>query len=261
MIGASIAGRGPAARVTMLAALALLLVPGSALAGKVTIESDGVPRYSEAAGGEDNAVVIGETAGPNAGLKTVIIKDKVPVEFGDGCSRLSEFSASCNVPVGMSFVRTNLGADADSLDPSSINVPVTTAFSFEGGVSGDRAFGTAHRDVLQGMDGNDELHGGAGDDVLEGGDHADQLLGDGGGDELLGGEGDDELRGSAGGDSLVGGPGRDTFSGGSDNDTLNADDGAGGDIVNCGGTPGTDTDKAIANLGDAVSNCEIVTIV
>jgi hypothetical protein len=261
MIGASIAGRGHAARVALFAALALLLVPASALAGEARVEPGGIPRYVEAPGGEDNAVVIGELPGPSPALKSIVFKDKVPVTAGVGCTTLGTFSALCNIPATVSILRTNLGADADSLDPSSINVPTTTRFSFEGGVSGDRAFGTVNRDVLQGMDGNDELHGAGGDDVLEGGNGDDELFGDGGADELTGGADADELHGSGGADTLVGGPGPDTLSGGSDNDTLDAVDGAGGDIVNCGGALGTDTDKATVDPGDAVSNCEIVTTI
>jgi hypothetical protein len=250
MIGASIARRGHAVRVSLFAALALLVVPASALAGEVHVEGGGIPRYSEAVGGEDNAVVIGETPIPNSPFKTVIFKDKVPVTAGPGCSTLSTFSAACNIPVATSIVRTNLGADADSLDPSSVNVPSTTRFSFEGGVSGDRAFGTVNRDVLQGMDGNDQLHGAAGNDVLEGGQGSDQVFGDAGTDELAGGEGDDQLHG---------GPGRDTLAGGLGDDTISADDdGAGGDVVDCG--DGLD-DVARINLGDSVTNCETVTTV
>ena len=259
MIGASTPRRGHAVRVALFAALALLAVPASALAGEVNIESGGIPRYTEAAGGEDNAVVIGEFPGPSPQLKTVVFKDKVPVIAGFGCTTLGEFSATCNIPVATSILRVNLGADADSVEPSSLNPPTTTKISFEGGVSGDRAFGTGNRDVLQGMDGNDELHGAAGNDVLEGGNDKNQLFGDGGDDELAGGEGVDQLHGGAGEDTLVGGPGGDTLSGGSDDDTLYANDGEGGDVVNCGGAPGTDTDTAIVDRGDAVSNCEIVT--
>jgi hypothetical protein len=240
----------------MFAALALLAVPASALAGEVKIESGGIPRYTEAAGGEDNAVVIGELPGPSPQLKTVVFKDKVPVTAGFGCTTLGEFSATCNIPVTTSILRVNLGSAADSVEPSSINPPTTTRISFEGGVSGDRAFGTVNRDVLQGMDGNDELHGAGGDDVLEGGIGLDELFGDGGNDELSGGEGEDQLHGSGGHDTLDGGPGGDTLSGGSDDDMINAVDGAGGDFIDCGGGL---KDEVRFDRGDTRTNCEIET--
>jgi hypothetical protein len=255
MTGASNAGRGHVARVALFAALALLLVPASALAGEARVESGGIPRYVEAPGGEDNAVVIGELPGPSPALKTIVFKDKVPVTPGPGCTALSTFSALCNIPATTSILRTNLGAEADSLDPSSINVPTTTRFSFEGGVSGDRAFGTVNRDVLQGMDGNDELHGANGDDVLEGGNGVDELFGDGGRDELTGGADHDELHGSGGADNLDGGPGDDTLSGGSDDDTINSIDGE-HDTVDCGGGF---HDEVTADGGDTLTNCEIET--
>lgn len=57
-------------------------------------------------------------------------------------------------------------------------------------------------------------------------------------DVLVGGHGNDKIYGKAGQDQLYGDPGKDTLVGGEGDDLLNAIDGQGGDIVDCG--PGID---------------------
>jgi hypothetical protein len=71
-----------------------------------------------------------------------------------------------------------------------------------------------NREIIMGLDGNDDLHGGNGKDCLVGGDGNDVLHGDPGKDILLGGDGDDTLYGSNSPDLLDGGPGNDLCIGG-----------------------------------------------
>ena len=75
--------------------------------------------------------------------------------------------------------------------------------------------GTADKDTLSGLGGNDSLFGRAGDDLLRGGDGNDRLVGEMGLDLLYGGNGNDTLDGwgrgllygEAGNDNLIWNPG------------------------------------------------------
>ncbi|GAB3471562.1 hypothetical protein GCM10011496_32060 [Polaromonas eurypsychrophila] len=67
---------------------------------------------------------------------------------------------------------------------------------------GDRLYGGAGNEIVDGKAGNDYLEGGAGNDTLKGGE---------GQDTLLGGTGDDILDGGKDGDILKGGQGTDTY--------------------------------------------------
>lgn len=106
------------------------------------------------------------------------------------------------------------------------------------------------------------ISGGAGDDVLYGGNGADVIHGNDGNDHIYGRGGADHLYGDDGRDYLNGGAGHDSMYGGAGNDVIDANDGAGGDVVD-GGTnsspmstaPG---DVATVNAGDIVTNVEIV---
>lgn len=219
---------------TVFTALGLLLAasPGTALAGTASVGADGIALY-EAAAGEDNYLRVQERPVPGTPtLKAVVFSDRGRINLGSGCYRIenSVRVAGCNVAAGVRLVRASLRDLSDHIRPDSINAPITTRFSADGGANNDHLIGTSQRDVLDGNDGQDRLTGNNGNDYLEGA------------------SGDDLLEGGAGPDQLFGA---------SDNDTVNADDNTGGDSVDCG--PGNDS--ATVNLGDSVTNCETVTTV
>ncbi|WP_119681939.1 calcium-binding protein [Indioceanicola profundi] len=109
------------------------------------------------------------------------------------------------------------------------------------GQDGNDTFqGTAERDFLIGMAGDDHLAGGAENDDLLGSGGNDTLVGDAGQDHLMGGMGDDELHGGEQADSLMGeegsdrlhaGAGHDMLEGGMGDDILDGGDGADAFIV------------------------------
>ena len=96
----------------------------------------------------------------------------------------------------------------------------------------DNLLGRAGNDRLIGADGFDILTGGSGRDVIKGGGMADKLFGDGQNDTLVGGRGSDRLDGGDDNDRMTGGGGNDVFiyNGGADvitdfgNDRLRIDD-------------------------------------
>ena len=87
-------------------------------------------------------------------------------------------------------------------------------------IFGDRLYGGAGADSINGLSGDDHLEGQGGADLLEGGDGHDTLYGGSGADVLRGDAGDDLLMGGAGADVLGGGEGQDALYGGQDNDYL-----------------------------------------
>ena len=142
-----------------------------------------------------------------------------------------------------------------------------------GGAGVDRLLGSTGDDYLIGLTGNDQLVGGpgrdkvdgdGGNDLLRGNSGSDWLNGKTGNDVAYGGTGNDWLRGFTGNDLLVGeagndllngGLGKDRLYGGVGNDIFRADDGKGGDYVNCG----SGWDLVYANPGDIVTkDCEFV---
>ena len=73
-----------------------------------------------------------------------------------------------------------------------------------------------------------------------------------GSDRITTGSGPDSLNGMAGNDTLTGGAGVDSFDGGDDDDTINSRD---GNIENV--TCGPGIDRAIRDLGDVLSDCDL----
>ncbi len=84
----------------------------------------------------------------------------------------------------------------------------------------DAIFGLDGDDLLNGLDGNDTLAGGNDKDTLSGGAGADRLFGQTGKDLLRGGLGADYLSGGLEGDDLYGNEAADTLIGGSGEDSL-----------------------------------------
>jgi Ca2+-binding RTX toxin-like protein len=99
------------------------------------------------------------------------------------------------------------------------------------------ASGTALRDVIRSLGGDDIVNGLSGNDFINGGTGFDTLSGNAGFDSIFGGSGNDTLNGDADDDQLFGESGKDTMNGGSQNDRL--DGGTQDNILN--GDTGNDT--------------------
>ena len=251
----------PLAMAGALTATVALLAAPAAFAGTASVEN-GIARY-QAENGEDNSLIVSESAHPTI-----------------RCSRSSRSATSCRsaqAPAAPSTVRSSpaatfpprrpASAPGSRISPtgSSRRRLTSMGFSVEGDGDGDRLVGTAQRDVLDGVDGNDTLLGNDGNDYLEGATGEDNLYGGFGEDEIYGGPQADRINAGpdndyidagVGDDQVIGGAGEDRMYGYYGDDTLNADDGEGGDKIECG--PGFD--RAIFNDGDQVnaSNCEIL---
>ncbi len=250
------------AGVAAASTAAALLAAPAAFAGTASVEN-GIARY-QAENGEDNSVIVSESPHPtNPQFKVVTFRDVVQVDAGPGCALDSAFIATCNVPATTTLIRAGLEDLSDGLQPSSSLVSM--GFSVEGDGDGDRLVGTARRDVLDGVDGNDTLLGNDGNDSLEGATGEDNLYGGFGEDDIYGGPQTDRINAGpdneyvdagVGDDQVIGGAGGDRLYGYYGDDILNADDGMGGDSIDCG--PGFD--RAIFNDGDQVNatNCEIL---
>jgi Ca2+-binding RTX toxin-like protein len=230
--------------------LGALAAPGSALAGTASI-LDGNARY-DAANGETNHVRIAQL--PGGLFTTYRFTDPAGVVAGAGCTLSATVpgAAECTLPVA-SRARVNLRDGNDSVAPAAAD-PLFASLSSEGDQGDDTMIGGPARDVLDGNAGNDRMRGGDGNDGMTGATGDDTVNGEGG---------PDIVDGDAGDDLVIGGTGADRHLGGLGSDTLNADDNAGGDFLDCGGSfiaPGNDL--AIYNPGDTVSsNCELKRLV
>jgi Ca2+-binding RTX toxin-like protein len=227
-----------------------LAVPGSALAGTASI-LDGNARY-DAANGETNNVRIAQL--PGGLFTTYRFTDTAGVVPGTGCTLSATVpgAAECTLPAA-SRARVNLRDGNDSVAPAAVD-PLFASLSSEGDQDDDTMIGGPVRDVLDGNAGNDRMRGADGNDGM---------IGAAGDDTVNGEQGADEVNGNAGDDLVIGGTGPDRMLGELGSDVLNADDNAGGDFLDCGGSfiaPGNDL--AIYNKGDTVSsNCELKRLV
>lgn len=88
----------------------------------------------------------------------------------------------------------------------------------------DIGVGTAKRDVVRLINGNDRVDGGNGNDEIYGGEGNDDLRGDAGDDNLFGGNGNDYMAGGLGNDTMNAGAGNDRFFGDAGDDTMNGGD-------------------------------------
>jgi Ca2+-binding RTX toxin-like protein len=125
---------------------------------------------------------------------------------------------------------------------------VITADEFVGTATRQPLSGLGGNDIIYGTDARNRLLGGAGNDYLFGGSGNDQLQGGVGFDFLYGDEGNDILSGGENDDVLSGGEGDDTLSGGEDNDILSGGSGSDNYIYNVG--DGSDT---IIEAGESAS--------
>ena len=169
--------------------------------------------------------------------------DGVPgfeVPFGASNTR-NQVYFSPGVKTGTVRARDVGGATADASDTVTVTAGEGATNCAGGGVSFQ--FGTNGPDTLSGGYGRQAIAGLGGADTIEGGYNDDCLFGNAGKDTVDGGYDNDFVSGGAGNDILKGGYG---------NDLLNAEDGSGGDTVNCG----AGTDHARVDPGDSVTGCE-----
>src|SRR5260221_2266141 len=176
--------------------------------------------FDDSTGAEGSVLVFGEGFDPN----TVTIRPgSMVLDFGDaGSVELASFNHfDPNAPAAFEslvFADGTIFSFQDVLD-RGFTITGTEADDNGHDAAHPVLVGTAFKDHVWGLGGNDVIAGLQGDDVLDGGAGADQLQGGGGNDTLLGGEGDDALFGMTGDDYLDGGAGRDWLLGGPGNDT------------------------------------------
>jgi hypothetical protein len=217
---------------TLLAALAVLPVPGAHAAMVVSSNSRTIPdyggistAYSVLATGDAAADDI-EASGVYGDFKLpigVLVTDKAGATAGDGCEQLDATSVRCMVPLGQ-------------IGDASVTAKVT------GGAGDDAVNATGPMGMtLVGGDGADVVTGGAGPDVL---------LGGAGADALRGGQGSDVLDGGAGADVLDAGRGADTVEHVRRGDVVHVRDHS-ADVVRCGRPPG----RVIADRRDRLHGC------
>jgi diguanylate cyclase (GGDEF)-like protein len=260
------------ARAGMLAALVLgtlLLLPGSALAGTVTLSSGKLDL--KASPGQANKLTI--TAGSGDQGNGALVKEEGPgatLTAGQGCTLSAPGQVHCSLPSSISI---DTGDGNDSVVTYTW-IPV----SLKGGPGDDALYGSGGKDTLDGGDGNDTLGGGFGGDSIKGGPGNDTVTYsyftfpvavslDGAANDgiqndhsnvasdvenVIGGQGADTLTGNALSNMLDGGPGRDVLRADGGDDTIRARDGE-RDDVGCGG--GHDTVTA-DNVDTLARDCD-----
>ena len=154
----------------------------------------------------------------------------------------------------------------------------------------DKIYGLGGDDTIYGENGNDRIFPGVGDDTVDGGagqdfvDYGDvtggginvnmpgnvvtgaadtdtlagieHARGTGKADTLSGDDGNNRLVGNKGNDIISGGNGADRLMGGYGVDQLDADDGAGTDVLDGGKGPTGAIDVCLINDGDVATGCE-----
>jgi hypothetical protein len=217
---AFISRRGRRALATAAVLVLGLAVTPSAMAGKASVSGNAV--QFDAFLGETNNVKVSQLP-EDAGLTPFRISDLVPITVGGGCHHISsnQLQVECRVR-DPQILQAWLGNANDRLAQvlgSEVQIPMYVA----------------------GNPGEDNITTGNGVDTIDGGDHKDTLNGGAGRDTIYGGGNDDHL---------VGGTGLDKMYGELGGDRLDADDNAGGDLLDCG----AGFDFAIWNPGDILTN-------
>ena len=264
-------------RISILIALAGLLVPASANAGTLQV-SGGVFSYTETDVNARNVVTVSLSSDGSR----ITVSDsgrsggRALTLRSDGSCTVSRSTGSCPA-AGVGSIAVNVGEQDDTVTQSS---SITSRLA--GGNGNDKLTGGPGDDILIGEAGADTLAGGAGhdtadysartapvsvslngtaddgevgendnvaadvevlaggsaDDQLAGNDGDNALLGNGGNDLLGGGGGNDQLDGGAGDDTLAGGTGSDSISGGDGTDTASYAESSSGVRVVLDGKPG-----------------------
>jgi diguanylate cyclase (GGDEF)-like protein len=259
--------------VATLALSAALLLPGSALAGTVSLYN-GKLRVT-ASPGQANKLTV--EAGTDHRGTGALVKEEgagATLTAGSGCSRYAAGRVYCSLPQSI----TVEAGDGNDTVVSYSRLPVT----LRGGSGDDALYGSAGQDSVDGQDGDDTLGGGFGGDSLQGGpgnDTAnysyysspivvdlDDVADDGAANEranvagdienILGGSGADTLIGDDDANTIEGGAGKDVLRSGGGDDTLRARDGERDDVA-CG----SGHDAGTADASDAIAgDCDSLLI-
>lgn len=196
----------PPLLTTLLAALALALVPAAAAASEVsTYEYQSV--YDPKAGstwvaeatwradpGELNRLEL-----RREDKHTIVLRDAgAPIRAGRGCAARADGSVACSASFELVGVSLTSGDGDDLLRVDGIQT------SADGGAGDDTLIAVGdERARFRGGDGDDTLTGGDGPDLLDGGAGADTISGGDGGDEIV----DDPPTGPYSADRIDAGPG------------------------------------------------------
>jgi Ca2+-binding RTX toxin-like protein len=180
----------------------------------------------------DDVLVTTLEVGPSGTYEWHVMPSSRPLVDGESwtmsCTLPGEDAVATTVAVDRGDVRTvdfdsacapAVGPDPDPDPVLTCRGRVATIVGTEfNDIDGAALTGTAGRDVIVALEGDDEIRSGAGNDVVcagegeddaRGGTGADAIRGDAGDDDIFGGAGRDVLRGNTGTDVLNGGPGRD----------------------------------------------------
>jgi Ca2+-binding RTX toxin-like protein len=243
-------GRTAAAIALSLAAVGVTATAASA--GTISA-SGGVVTY-DAKGGEANQLTL--TQSVLNGDDSITVKDSgAKITAGAGCT-----GSPVHCDLGnLTKVVVDLGNKDDTLDATDVQAKMSIDAgsgddTIDAGSGADSVDGHGGVDFLHGHKGNDTLHGNDGKDHLFGQDGNDKLFGDGNDDHLTGGADDDTLDGGTGDDVMIGNAGKDSYLGRGGSDTITADDGLGGESVDCGSSPFDRNDLAHVDAKDIVSN-------
>jgi hypothetical protein len=177
--------------------LALVFVPpATAHAATVSVDANGLLKYTAAAGQKNN-VTFAES--PN-GTVTVGVgaEDQDPLVAGQGCTPGAGSTVVCP---GVTSATIDAGDVSDRITAYDVDEDHDNAFLF--GLTTIPA-------IITGGDGNDVIDGGGRADSIDGGPGDDTIDGFAGDDTIRGGDGNDELKPNTGSDTLVGGDGIDT---------------------------------------------------
>ena len=246
---------GKARRIAaaIVLSLAVLGIMAAAASAGTLSASGGVVTYN-AKGGEANRVTV--TQSVLNGNDSITVKDGgAKVTAGAGCT-----GSPVHCDLGkLTKVVVNLGNKDDTLDAMGVQVKMSIDAgsgddTIDAGSGADSIDGHSGVDFIHGHEGNDTIHGNDGKDHLFGEDGNDKLFGDGNDDHLTGGADNDTLDGGDGGDVMIGNAGKDTYLGRGGNDTITANDGLGGESVDCGSSLFDGNDFAHVDANDIVSN-------
>lgn len=267
-----------AKNVTALAAVGLVAVIGAAptsAAADAAVGIDGATLTFIGDAARDEVEIVSSPGSPYLHVTS----SEKPITASSPCENppfdsgmLDPTTARCPRDLVSAF-SLSLGEGNDDYDVSpNFHEP----FEVRAGPDADEVAGGDGDDAIFGEEGDDiVVSGGGGSDLVDGGPGNDLVLGYGGNDRVFGGSGDDTVsgdgQGQEPGDDLIDtGDGndqvhelqksdyetKDTIRTGSGRDVVEADDGGGGDRINCG--PGRDR-AVIDPKGDkAGKSCEKV---
>ena len=149
--------------IAAAAAVALVVLPSTALAAETASVSGGVVNYTSGAGtvdtvtvsnGSGGSVVVAETTSPSGSL-------------GSGCTTLSSTSASCTGA-------TSINIQTLDLDDSIVNTS-SRGGTLDAGLGNDTVTGGTPVETILGGDGSDTINPGGGVDIVNAGPGDDQL--------------------------------------------------------------------------------------